>query len=77
MELAVEFSVETALDFLEEPSDHLPSALLSRFAGRSPLPKLMRGVDGLSGFVISGSIDTTTVEASLYPKGVSYSRLKF
>lgn len=68
MELAVEFKVEVVLDFLVEPSDHLPNALLNRFAGRSPLPKLMGAVDGLSGIVLSCNIDATTVEASLWPK---------
>lgn len=65
MELAVEFRVEVALDFLVEPRDHLPNALLNLFAGRSPLPRNEGGVVGLSKWVGSVIIDTTTVEASL------------
>lgn len=64
-ELAVEFRVDVALDFLVEPSDHLPNALLNRFAGRSPLPRSVGSVVGLSGLVGSDMFDTTTVEASL------------
>jgi hypothetical protein len=64
-ELAVDFSVEAALDFLVEPSDHLPNALLSRFAGRNPLPRNVGDVAGLSGWLGSDIIDTTIVEASL------------
>lgn len=65
MELAVEFRVELALDFLVEPSDHLPKALLNLFAGRSPLPRSVGGVVGLPELVGSDIIDSTTVEASL------------
>ena len=64
MELAVDFRVEAELDFLVEPSDHLPNALLSRFAGRSPLLRNVGGIVGLSG-LFSDIIDTTIVEASL------------
>lgn len=64
-ELAVEFRVEVALDFLVEPSDHLPNALLNLFAGRSPLPRSVGGVVGLSKLGGSAIIDTTTVDASL------------
>lgn len=64
-ELAVDFSVEAALDFLVEPNDHRPNALLNRFAGRSPLPRKPGGVVGLSKLALSDIIDIMTVEASL------------
>lgn len=66
IELAADFSVDAALDFLVEfPSDHLPNALLSRFAGFSPLPRNVGDSVGLSRLRLSDIIDTTIVEASL------------
>lgn len=65
MELAVDFIVEAVLDFLVEPRDHLPNALLNRFAGRSPLPRNVGDVVGLSESIFWVIIGTTIVEASL------------
>lgn len=70
MELAVEASVDPALDFLVEPSVHLPNALLRRLAGRSPLPPITGGVVGLSALAFS-DMDTTTVDASLREMSVA------
>jgi hypothetical protein len=65
IELAPDFRLEVALDTLVEPKDHLPSALLSRLVGRSPLPMSVGGIVGLSGLGCSNMLGATIVEASL------------